>query len=346
MKLFKAGLLSITALLLVFSVAFAHGEEGDNPTAWVANGMEGSLSVIDRVTGEELKRLPSGLNPHILNGSPDGKLIYVINAGAHDLKDKPAEHQDMLGQNSLWVYEAATGNIVAKVAVGTGPTHPIASRDGQRVYVTNTDEGSVSVIDTASWEVVATVTNLPEPHDGELTPDGSLLYLATSGNSTMTVVDTKSLEVTQTFAVGAKPRGLAVGGENGEIAYVSNKGDGTLSIINVLQGQVTTVPVGKGIHALRVSPDSSTVYAALSNENAVAVIDGASGELRQTILVGAKPEQLDLSADGAWLFVSNNGDATLSIIDLIRGTVVHTIAVGKGAYGVQASNLPFEGLEN
>ncbi len=384
----------------------AEAEEETSPapmgglTIWVANGMEDSLSAVDLATGQELIRIPAGINPHILDASPDGRILYVINAGAHDrtpaagqqgegmapghamgqgdddkgqdmgMKDGEMDDEmgdggmddagmDDMGQgmggmdmdmspgraNSLWAIDAATGQVIAQVTVGRGPTHPIPSPDGTRVYVTNTDEGSVSVIDTATWQVIATVPDLPEPHDGELTPDGRLLYLATAGDSTMTVVDTVSLEVVQTFPVGKKPRGVAVGGENGELAYVTNKGDGTLSIIDVLQGQVlATAPIGLGAHALRVSPDGNTVYVALSKADAVAVVDAATGEVRQTLPVGAQPEQLDLSPDGQWLVASNNGDATISVIDLSRNQVVRTVPVGQGAYGVEVVAVPFQGM--
>jgi YVTN family beta-propeller protein len=243
--------------------------------------------------------------------------------------------------NSLWAIDAATGEALARVPVGQGPTHPMISPDGQQVYVTNTDEGSVSVIDTTTWQVTSTVSNLPEPHDGELTPDGKFLYLATSGDSTVTVVDTDTGEVTQVFPVGQKPRGLAVGGVNGEIAYVTNKGDGTLSIIDVSAGEVQdTIPVGEGAHAVRVSPDRYTVYIALSKEDAVAVVDPASKQVLSKIPVGKTPEQIDLSQDGRWLFASNNGEATVSIIDVTQGEVIATGPVGEGAYGVQAVHLP------
>ncbi len=360
-------------------------------TVWVANGMDDSLSVIDIATGAELSRVSVGVNPHILAASPDGQIVYVINAGGHDRDpnahaegaakegegaeskqdgemtghhqqgDKDSGEGMAMGEsggegamamdmdmdvmaNSLWAVDAATGEILARIPVGMGPTHPIPSQDGSRVYVTNTDEGSVTVIDTATWEVIATIPDLPEPHDGELTPDGKLLYLATSGTSTVTEVDTTTFEVVKTFEVGKKPRGLVVGGENGELVYVTNKGDGTLSIIDAAKGEVlVTAPVGAGAHAVRVSPDGKTAYVALSKENAVAVVDALTGEVQSTIPVGATPEQIDLSSDGAWLFASNNGEATVSVIDLAKGEVVETVAVGQGAYGIQATPVNFGG---
>jgi YVTN family beta-propeller protein len=241
--------------------------------------------------------------------------------------------------NSLWAVNSQSGEIIARVPVGTGPTHPMPSPDGKVVYVTNTDEDSVSIIDTTSWETVSTIHEIPEPHDGELTPDGRFLYLASSGDNTMTVVDTNLRQVVQTFPVGTKPRGVAVGGDNGELAYVTNKGDGTLSVINVPAGEVVgTYPIGEGAHAIRVSPDGQTLYIALSKEDSIAVVNSTTGTTTQTISVGKLPEQIDLSKDGRWLFASNNGDASVSIIDLELGEVVKTTQVGDGAYGIQATH--------
>ncbi|NOZ26701.1 MAG: beta-propeller fold lactonase family protein [Chloroflexi bacterium] len=338
-------------------------------TIWVANGMEDSLSAINLATGEVVATIPVGINPHILNVSPDGRILYVINAGGHDREagahespsgdkagqpmgesSKSGDHMGGMGMdmdmeeeakgNSLWAIDTTTGEILARVPVGQGPTHPLPSPDGRWVYATNTDEGSVSVVDTASWQVVATIPGLSEPHDGELTPDGRWLYLATSGDSTMTVVDTETRQVVKTFAVGRKPRGVAIGGANGEIAYVTNKGDGTLSVIDIPAETQTTIPVGQGAHAVRISPDGRIAYVALSKENAVAIVDLEAGEVIGRTPVGQKPEQIDLSRDGRWLLASNNGDATVSIIDTENGEVVHTVRVGEGAYGVQAVSAP------
>jgi YVTN family beta-propeller protein len=349
--------------------AFAQEITEDRGTVWVANGMEDSLSAINISSGKVESVLEVGVNPHILNASPDGKILYIINAGAHDREpgahgtdnntsaqlnqqahknETTNQHGTMSGTgsmemaseasaNSLWAIDTEYGDIIARVPVGEGPTHPMPSFNGQWVYVTNTDGDSVSVIDTGTWKVVKTVRNISEPHDGELTPDGSLLYLATSGDSTLTVVDTKTLKVAKTIPVGKKPRGVAVGGNNGEIAYVTNKGDGTLSVIDVPSGLVKdTLIVGQGAHALRVSPDGKRVYIALSKENAVAIVDPTHLKVLKKIPVGKLPEQIDLSRDGKWLFASNNAEASMSIINIERRKVTKTVSVGEGAYGVQA----------
>jgi len=359
--------IALAAIAIGTFIAPVFGQDDSQETVatqsivWAANGQDDNLSQIDISTGEVINTVSAGANPHILTISPDRSILYVVNAGEHDrdpaahdstatddtaTDDTAGHHNDTMqtqsdmSGNSLWALDAQTGEVLAQIAVGAGPTHPIASADGTRVYVTNTDDDTVSVIDTTTWEVIEIFTDLPEPHDGELTPDGQFLYLATAGTSTMTVIDTTSGDIVQTFEIGSKPRGLAVGGENGEIAYITNKGDGSLSIVNVIDGEILgTYPVGAGAHAVRVSPTGQHLYISLSKENAVAIVDATNGKVIKTIVVGDTPEQIDLSTDGRWLFASNFGDSTVSIIDLDQEEVVQTVAVGNGVYGIQVVNV-------
>jgi YVTN family beta-propeller protein len=124
-------------------------------TVWVANGLEDSLSAIDLAAGKVVDTVSVGINPHILNASPDGRIIYVINAGEHDrdpgahaeegdnnmamisdmgMEDESSVHhggsregqgtslESDLDANSLWAINAENANVLARVSVGKGPT--------------------------------------------------------------------------------------------------------------------------------------------------------------------------------------------------------------------------------
>lgn len=332
---------------LALGAVFAHGGTQDtHPTVWSADGLDGTITVFDRVSGDQLDTLTAGGNPHVLELSPDGRYVYAVNAGAHDL---PADEHEAhhAGEtvapgtiNSLWVYASDSGEVLARIPVGSGPTHPIPSPDGALVYVTNTDEGSVSVIDTATWQVVETIEDVAEPHDGAVTPDGNSLLLATAGEDTVTAIDTRTLEITARYPVGTKPRGLVID-PSGTTAYASNKGDGTVSAIDLVTSEIRTLAVGAEPHGLDLSPDGGTLFAALSGANAVAGLDVATGEVLARIPVGAQPEQLDVSADGAWLAASNAADRTLTLVDLTRMQAVRSLPTGAGNFGVLFSNAPF-----
>ena len=167
-------------------------------------------------------------------------------------------------------------------------------------------------------------------------PSNPTLWVANGQDDTLTAIDTTSLTVTHTYPVGAKARGLATAGTgNDATAYVTNKADGTLSIIHLARGTVTTVPVGTGAHGIRISPDGATLYVALAGKNAVAELDAATGTTLRTIQVGPKPEQLDLTHDGNTLAVSNTGNNTVTLIDANQQRVLRTVPSGRGNFGVQ-----------
>lgn len=341
-------ILAASVVSLGLASGLAHGDgPTSNPTVWVANGRDATVSVIDRVDGDTLARLPSGGNPHVLDLSPDGSTMYVVNAGGHDLpNDDGAAHAarsdaSPLATNSLWALDTSSGDVVGRVAVGTGPTHPVASPDGTRVYVTNTDDDSVSIVDTGSWTVVETVTGVPEPHDAAISADGTRLLIAAAGGNEVLVLDTETLAVVDRFAVGNKVRGLIVDHEDA-VAYATNKADGTVSRIDLNSGDIQTFAVGAGPHGLRLAPDGSRLYIALSGANAVAYVDPASGAVERTVPVGASPEQLDVSPDGAWLAVANAADESVTLVNVERAASVRSSATGPGTFGVAFSNAPLD----
>ncbi len=340
--------IATTIISLGLATGLAHGDDPtSNPTVWVANGRDATVSVIDRVDGETLARLPSGGNPHVLQLSPDGSTMYVVNAGGHDLPDDDqAAHAggpdaSPLATNSLWALDTSSGDVVGRVAVGTGPTHPVPSPDGTRVYVTNTDDDSISIVDTRSWTVIETVTGVPEPHDAAITADGTRLLIAAAGSNEVLVLDTETRAIVDRFAVGNKVRGLILDHADA-VAYATNKADGTVSRIDLASSDVQTFAVGAGPHGLRLAPDGSRLYIALSGANAVAYVGPASGDVERTVPVGASPQQLDISPDGAWLAVANAADETVTLVNVERAAPIRTSSTGPGTFGVAFSNAPLD----
>ncbi|MFO7639157.1 MAG: hypothetical protein R6X14_07705, partial [bacterium] len=81
--------------------------------------------------------------------------------------------------------------------------------------------------------------------------------------------------------------------------------------------------------ALAVSEASNRVYAAIRNHNHVAVFDGATNALLDTVPVGAGPYTLRHNAANDRVYVANYGDSTVSVIDCATNTVSATVVVGR-----------------
>jgi len=138
---------------------------------------------------------------------------------------------------------------------------------------------------------------------------------------------------------------------------VTNERSGDLSVIDLASKTVVaTVPLGKRPRGVRVSPDGTVLYVALSGSpfappgvdektlppphrsaDGIGVVDARTLKLLRVMPVGTDPEQLALSKDGRRLFVSNEDAATVSVVEAADARIVATVKVGGEPEGVEVS---------
>ncbi|HEU4733480.1 MAG TPA: hypothetical protein VFT22_36555 [Kofleriaceae bacterium] len=139
-----------------------------------------------------------------------------------------------------------------------------------------------------------------------------------------------------------------------ERVYVSDEDGGNVVVISTSSDAVIArIPVGKRPRGLRVSPDGTRLFVALSglpkagpgaNESqlppadpsadGIGVVDLASLKLLRTIPGGKDPELFDVTSDGKRLWVSNEDSAEASLVDVDAGQVMRRVPVGKEPEGV------------
>ena len=88
-------------------------------------------------------------------------------------------------------------------------------------------------------------------------------------------------------------------------------------------------PVG-----VRVTRDGALVFVALGPANRVAVIDGATDEVLDYLLVGQRVWQMGFTPDDKFLFTTNGNSNDVSVIDVAAMKVVKSVPVGQQPWGV------------
>lgn len=114
---------------------------------------------------------------------------------------------------------AAPAAFLAEVEVGDEPRYVAISPDDRRAFVSNSIDGTVSVVRLAGpqpYTVQQVITVGTEPRGIALTPNGSRVYVANHTEGTVTVIDGKSLAVLGDVDVGGNPTAIAI----------TNDGDG------------------------------------------------------------------------------------------------------------------------
>jgi len=89
-----------------------------------------------------------------------------------------------------------------------------------------------------------------------------------------------------------------------------------------------------GINIAAPSNDGRFLYAADGTLGVVGVIDTREDKVVKVIRVGPDPWRIYMSHDGKYAITPNNGDDTISIIDLAAGKVAATLEAGPNMTGV------------
>ncbi|HEY2931701.1 MAG TPA: bifunctional YncE family protein/alkaline phosphatase family protein [Acidobacteriota bacterium] len=118
--------------------------------------------------------------------------------------------------------------------------------------------------------------------------------------------------------------------------YVSGGGDNKIFKFRkerkgyLADGEIVLAPPRNAdvfVGGLAVSADGSRLYAVCNLSNEVRVLETANGKTVRAYPTGKHPYACVLSPDDKTLYVSNWGDASVSVIDLAGGTI-HNIRVG------------------
>ena len=118
---------------------------------------------------------------------------------------------DML-RNGIWVINASTPRIERFIPTGKGAHGIYPDREGRRMFVSNRDEGSISVLDASSLAITATwrIPGGGSPDMGGVTADGSQLWLSGRYNAEVYVLNTTTGALIKRIKVNAGPHGLLV----------------------------------------------------------------------------------------------------------------------------------------
>ena len=300
----------------------------DMKTLWVANNAEGrtdgSLTPVDPKTGKAGRSVPVD-DPYNMYWSPDGKYAIVVAEAYKRLDYRDAKTMKL-------EYSIATPKCA-------GINHADFSIDGKYALFTCEFNGSITKIDLVNRKVVNTISlsqyfNRPDvlatiatpgkkpryipdpttaggeicttrgmPQDVRASPDGKTYYVADMMADGVHVVDGDSFKQIGFVATGIGAHGLYPS-RDGKLLYVANRGS------NEIRGK----PLGKG---------------------SVSVMDFATGKIIKTwpIPGGGSPDMGNVSADGAYLWLSGRYDNVVYRINTTSGAV-DQIKVGREPHGL------------
>jgi YVTN family beta-propeller protein len=272
---------------------------------------------------------------------------------------------DETGGNIV-VIDAASGEILQRVAVGKRPRGIRVTRDGSHLLVAlsgspiagpGVDEDSLPAPDRSADGIglvalpAMTVTRVlhsgqdPETFDTSL--DGRTVFVSNEDAAKMTAIDIESGKVLAEVPVGGEPEGVKVR-PDGRVVYVTCEETSVVYAIDTTSlTVVATIKVGARPRDIVFTPDSATGFVTDENDGTVSVIDTASHTLAATIKLPAptaadaippRPMSAVLSPDARHLYVSNGRARSVAVIDVATRVFLRMIDdVGVRPWGIAIS---------
>ena len=290
---------------------------------FVLNSLDGDVSVIDAVSWTEVKRIPTGKEPHHLYLTPDEKSVVVANAASDSLTfidPRTAEVQrtlhgirdpyhlrfspDMkwfvtaanrLNHIDIYRWDGSNPTLVKRIPTGKTPSHLWIDTQSTTAWSSMQDSDELVVIDLATQTLTHRVKTGPMPADVFVTPDDKHLLLGLTGGDGVEVYD-------------------VAGGKAPEL--------------------VKKIATGKGAHAFRAAGDGRHVFVSNRVANTMSKIDYVDFKAVDTFPAPSGPDCMDISADGSLIMVGSRWAGKLTLIDVAKRKVVHQVKVGKSPHGV------------
>lgn len=309
------------------TTASAEPSPSGSGSVWVANEGGDSLSVIDTGDNAVVATVAGIKHPHNVQVSRDGATVYAVSAS-----------------NLVVAIDAATYTVHAVAPTGAAPAHVIEAPSG-KVYVTNANDGTVSVYQGPELTPVGEIDLGDMPHGLRAAAGGSVIVVANTMAGQLDLIDPATDRLTGSVPVGTGPAQVAVTAD-GRYAFSGVTDPPAVVKVDLASRTVvSSVAVPTAPVQLHLTPDEKTVLSADQGTSekpgrTASVIDTAAMTVRGSVDTGSGPHGVVIDPSGTRAWVTNTFADTVSVIDLTNLSAPATIAVGKEPNGISFSPRP------
>jgi DNA-binding beta-propeller fold protein YncE len=302
------------------------------------NGSRGLIAV-DKVGNQilfldpatfEVQTVLGGFTPrvHELALSPDGATAFIpiYGDGRHGANPHPAQ--------SIVVVDVTSRTQLKELSVApyVAP-HGLRWGTGGELYCVCEDSGVVVVLDVATGAQIDVLdVGSTNAHRIEVLPDGTKLYTENEEDPWATVLDLKGrrrladIPATGGLAgLGLHPYGhtvVLVSADRPALLVVDTSDD-TIAATVRLSGHSRPAQIA------RFSPDGRHLVVTSDDEDVATILD-AGLRHQVTVSTGRQPMDMAYAPDGRTVVIGNQGDGTLTVVDLEDGRATATVSAGAG----------------
>jgi YVTN family beta-propeller protein len=294
------------------------------------------LALVDPVTEKVLVKLPTGLGPHEVAVSPDGRTAYVSNFGRYSVYPAGDTEHDKAG-HTITVVDLVDRKLKATFDLGThtGPHGMIVSHDGKLLWATTETPQAVLEIDSVTGKILRVWnTNQERSHMIVVTPNEAKFYVTNTVSGSVSEIDRSSGEV-KVLSTGPGTEGIAISPDGKEV-WAASRLDDKISIISTATDTIVAAfpSGGKGPKRMDFTPDGKQVWVTNPSSNQTTIFDARARELLASLTLAKSPSGVYISSDGRRAYITNAVANELTSIDVTTRKVLSAMPIGTDPDGV------------
>jgi len=289
------------ARLVAFAVATSVG--------WAGSAVADDAVRLAGTRWTVVGRVPTASMPWSVTPSPDGRWLYVAHVGVGK------RHRD-----NVWRYSAGSLDVLARSRFRGHAVEAVLSRDGGRLFVTNSRMHELLELDPMSLEVRARWTPGRVPKDLRLLPGERQAAVANWGSHDLSIVDLDRPGAEPArIRTGRHTRGVEVS-RDGRAAFAMAFSADAVVAVSLPDRRVAEPRLARCNRPRHAVASGDRLLVTCNGDGLVLVLDirpgPGFGRVERRIRVGAGPKTIALSPDGRLAVVANEGGNSLSAIDL------------------------------
>lgn len=294
------------------------------------------LALVDPATEKVLVKLPTGLGPHEVAVSPDGRTAYVSNFGRYSVYPAGDTAHDKAG-NTITVIDLVARKVKATFDLGThtGPHGMVVSHDGKLIWATTETPQAVLELDSSTGKILHVWnTTQDRSHMIVATPNEMKFYVTNTVSGSVSVIDRSTGEA-KVISTGPGTEGIAISPDGKEV-WAGSRLDDKIEIISTATDKiVATFPSGgKGPKRIDFTPDGTQVWVTNPASNQTTVFDARGRELIATLVLSKSPSGVYISSDGRRAYITNAVANELTTIDVASRKILGAMPIGTDPDGV------------
>lgn len=219
--------------------------------------------------------------------------------------------------------------------LGDLPLNLAVSPSKKFIAVTNNGQSvqSVQLIDPKTEKILDQVVVGKAWYGLKFSADNRFLYVSGGNDNWIlkyAITDNK-LKIKDTLMLGKKwpnkisPAGIELD-ESVQRMYVVTKEDNALYVMDLRSKQmIRRLDLGAEAYACKLSLNKKELYISLWGGNKVLIYNILQGKISSEIPAGSHPNEMILSKNGKWLFVANDSDNSVSIVNMATKKVVEVL---------------------